>query len=329
MRIRELLAEKKQTELKSIQADRNLFEAAQTLSDNNIGALPVVDEGGVVRGIVSERDLVRSVARLRQNYFSTLVFDVMTTDVVVCRRDDLMDDVYGLMTGKNIRHIPVVENQKLHDILSIRDFEYAYRKLKSQALSDGLTGLHNQHHLLNILDGEFNRYRRFRSPLSVAAVQVDDFSGYGEAHGHDAADNLLTRLTAILIEETRAYDSLGRTADDRFAIVFPNTDPRSALRASERLIRAVRRHAEEAADETDRFSVSIGVAHADHNIRDGMSIMKLADERVDIAAGSGGDGIEAPDSEDTAPMGPSMRASEPGSDFTTRRADAPKWGGTH
>ncbi len=324
MRIRELLAEKKQSDLKTIEASLSLLEAAQMLSTNNIGALPVVDADLVVRGILSERDVVRSVAEFQQGFFGKCVFDVMTTSVVVCHGDDLMDDVYGLMTGKNIRHIPVVENRKLHDMLSIRDFEYAYRKLKSQALSDSLTGLHNQHHLLNVLDGEFNRYRRFRSPLSVAAVHVDEFGDHTDNHGHTAADNLLLRLAGILTEQTRAYDSLGRTGDDRFAIIFPNTDAKSALRACERVLRAVRSHTGDTQEEMDRFSVSIGLAHADHNNRDGMSIMKLADERADVAIASGGDCIEAPASDDT---GPSMRTAEPGE--ATRSTDGTKWGGAH
>lgn len=298
MRIRELLVQKNQTKLTSIQSDLSLLDAARILAENNIGALPVVEDDAKIVGIISERDLVRSFASHPHHCFSKPVSDIMITSVITCRTDDLMDVVYETLSNKKIRHIPVVEDAKLLAMLSIRDFEFAHKRLKSQSLSDDLTGLHNLRHLLTILDGEFNRYRRFRSPLSVAAVKVDQFEQISTSHGHEAGDRLLTNLTRILVDETRAYDSIGRTADDRFAIVYPNTDPKTAMRACDRIMRAVR--AQAGVDGTDRSSISMGLAHANTEICDGMSILKWAGEMVQLATDSGGDCIETTDSEDAA-----------------------------
>lgn len=298
MRIRELLVQKNQTRLTSIQSNLSLLDAARILADNNIGALPVVEEEARIVGIISERDLVRSFANSPHHCFSTPVSDIMITSVITCCTDDLMDDVYETMSSRNIRHIPVVEDARLHAMLSMRDFEFAHKRLKSQSLSDDLTGLHNLRHLLNILDGEFNRYRRFRWPLSVATIKVDQFEQISETAGHEAGDGLMKNLAGILVEETRAYDSIGRTADDRFAIVYPNTDPKTARRACDRIMRAVRAQTSE--DGTDWSSISIGLAFANTEICDGMSILKLAGELVQLAADSGGDCIETTDSEDVA-----------------------------
>lgn len=292
MRIRELLMHKGRNEIKLIGPDQGLLKAAHLLQANNIGALPVVDTDFRLVGIVSERDLVRSMVEFEQAFFEKTVSDVMTDSVVTCRSDDPMDDIYETMIENGIRHVPVVDDEGLHDILSIRDFEFAYRRLKSQALRDSLTGLHNTGHLLNILDGEFNRYRRFQSPLSVASVRVDGFEDINDREGHAAGDALLKELATLLVDQTRAYDSVGRTDEDTFAIVFPNTEPKTAIRTCERILQVVRSHAAEAGPVWG--SVSIGVAYADQEIRDGMSILRIAAERVQRAADAGGDGIDAP-----------------------------------
>lgn len=296
MRIRELLVQKNQTKLTSIQSSLSLLDAARILAENNIGALPVVENDARIVGIISERDLVRAFANSPHHCFNKPVSEIMITAVITCGTDDLMDGVYETMSSKNIRHIPVVEDAKLCAMLSIRDFEFAHKRLKSQSLSDDLTGLHNLHHLLTILDGEFNRYRRFRSALSVAAIKVDRFEEISKSQGPEAGDRLMTKLTGILVDETRAYDSIGRTADDRFAIVYPNTDAKTAIRACDRIMRAVRAQAE--GDVSDWSSISIGLAHANTEICDGMSILKWAGELVQLAADSGGDCIETPGPDD-------------------------------
>jgi diguanylate cyclase (GGDEF)-like protein len=316
MRIRELLVQKSQIELKSIQSDLSLLDAARILCANNIGALPVVGNEDNIVGIISERDLVRSLVKFQDQCLSKSISDIMITSVIVCRPDDLMDDVYEIMSAKNIRHIPVVEDEKLHAMLSIRDFEIAHKRLKSQSLSDSLTGMHNLRHLLNILDGEFNRYRRFRSPLSVATIRIDRFAEISTSKGHVASDDLLKKMSAVFVEQTRAYDSIGRTADDQFAIVFPNTDPKTSMRACDRLLKAVRTHVATSEDSTEWSTISIGIAHADHEICEGMSMLKWAGELAQRATEAGGDCIEAPKADGLTTAG-----SDTGSPSTDRTAN--------
>ncbi|MEX3007323.1 diguanylate cyclase [Hoeflea sp. TYP-13] len=324
MRIRELLVQKVQIELKSVQPNLSLLDAAGILSANNIGALPVVGDADNIIGIISERDLIRSFVEFEGQCMDKLVSDIMTTSVITCRTDDLMDDVYEIMSAKKVRHIPVVENGKLHAMLSIRDFEIAHKRLISQSLSDGLTGLHNHHHFLNVLDGEFNRFRRFRSPLSVATIKVDRIAQIREEKGHAAGDALLKKLAEILVEQTRAYDGIGRTADDRFAIVFPNTDAKTAIRACERIVGAVNAHSKGA----EWSTISIGLAHADHENGDGMSILNKADQFVQAAAAAGGDSIEAPEAhEPEQPDSATSLSAKTG--FGTRNSVKGDWPGAH
>lgn len=292
MRIRELLSEKSQIELKSARSDMDLASAAQILCANNIGALPVIGDQEDLIGIVSERDIVRSIVNCQMEFFSKRVEQVMTRSVVTCGPDDVTDDVYEVLSAKQIRHIPVIENGRLHGMLSIRDFENAHRRLRAQALTDGLTGLHNLRHFLSILDNEFNRYRRFQSPLAVAVIEVIPA---GEFTDHEASDRLLRKLAGLITEQTRTYDSVGRTADHRFGLILPNTDARTANRACERLLWALRTAASGTFGETPNYRVSIGLAFGNKRNCDGRSIMGRADELAKTAAENGGDCIEADD----------------------------------
>ncbi|WP_158284801.1 CBS domain-containing protein [Oricola cellulosilytica] len=279
-----------QPDLKSARSDMELASAAQILCANNIGALPVIGDQGDVIGIVSERDIVRSIVNCRTEFFSKRVDEVMTRSVITCGPDDLTEDVYEVLSVKQIRHIPVVEEGRMYGMLSIRDFENAHRRLRAQALTDSLTGLHNLRHFLGILDNEFNRYRRFQSPLAVATIEVfpsDEFNS------HAASDGLLRKLAGLITEQTRAYDSVGRTGDHRFGLILPNTDARTANRACERLLWALRTSASRVAGDAPDYRVSIGLAFGNRRNCDGRSILERADKLAETAGANGGDCIEA------------------------------------
>jgi len=112
MRIHDLLSELNQTNVKSIHQNKSLLEAAQALCEFNIGALAVVDRDNKIEGIISERDIVRSVVNNKQNFFEKEVKDEMTSSVITCSGDDITDDIYQLIGKKKIRHIPVVKNNE-------------------------------------------------------------------------------------------------------------------------------------------------------------------------------------------------------------------------
>jgi CBS domain-containing protein len=90
------------------------------LAMNNIGAMVVVSTDGVV-GIVSERDVVRKLHEHGVELLRLPVSAIMTTMVATCSPTDTVDHLTALMTTKRVRHIPVVENERLVGIVSIGD----------------------------------------------------------------------------------------------------------------------------------------------------------------------------------------------------------------
>jgi len=98
----------------------SVFEALQSLAAHGVGALAVVDQGRLV-GVVSERDYTRKVALQGRNSRDTTVADIMTREVFTVGPDTGTRACMSLMSQKKIRHLPVMDGQRLLGMISIRD----------------------------------------------------------------------------------------------------------------------------------------------------------------------------------------------------------------
>jgi len=96
-------------------------EIASRLAQRKIGAIVIVGEGGLVSGIISERDLIRVIGQNGAKALQMPVADVMTRDVVTCQESTTVDEVMEIMTRGRFRHLPVVEDGGLVGIVSIGD----------------------------------------------------------------------------------------------------------------------------------------------------------------------------------------------------------------
>ncbi len=104
----------------TISPNASVFEALQFMADKDIGALVVIDEGEVV-GIFSERDYARKIILHGKASKDTPVNAIMTQDVICVRPNQTVNKCMALMTEKRIRHLPVLENDRLIGVVSIGD----------------------------------------------------------------------------------------------------------------------------------------------------------------------------------------------------------------
>jgi CBS domain-containing protein len=116
--VRELL--NTQDPLWSLSPTDSVFDALQTLSDHDVGALVVLEQGKLV-GILSERDYTRKIALVGKSSKETLVRDIMTAKVLTVDAHTRAEDCMALMSQKKIRHLPVVDGDKVLGMISIRD----------------------------------------------------------------------------------------------------------------------------------------------------------------------------------------------------------------
>jgi CBS domain-containing protein len=104
----------------SIEYDASIKDALSLLAQKDVGALPVVKNGQLV-GIFSERDYARKMAQLEQCTLTEPVSEIMTSKVLVVNSSNSVDECMSLMTDKHIRHLPVLQGDKLIGIISIGD----------------------------------------------------------------------------------------------------------------------------------------------------------------------------------------------------------------
>jgi CBS domain-containing protein len=105
----------------TIEPSRTLADAARALTEKKIGAVIVGGPGEVVLGILSERDIVRAVARGGASALDHPISQHMTGKVVTCTRQTTINELMDEMTQRKFRHMPVVENGRLCGIISIGD----------------------------------------------------------------------------------------------------------------------------------------------------------------------------------------------------------------
>ena len=125
-----------------VEPDTITIEALRLMAEKNIGAVMVV-ENNLLVGIFSERDYARKIVLQGKSSVSTSVAEVMTTDMVTVHGNTPITDCMQLMTDKHIRHLPVVDNDKIMGMVSIGDIVSRIireQKFTIQQLENYITG---------------------------------------------------------------------------------------------------------------------------------------------------------------------------------------------
>ena len=107
-------------EVWSVAPDTTVYDALKLMAEKNIGAVLVMETGKVV-GILSERDYARKIILLGRTSADTTAKEIMTSRVMCVRPQETAEQCMALMTEKKIRHLPVLEDDRLVGIISIGD----------------------------------------------------------------------------------------------------------------------------------------------------------------------------------------------------------------
>jgi len=116
---RDLLREKG-TQVYATSPEASVYDALQQMADKNIGAL-IVFEGDRLVGLISERDYARKIVLKNKFSRETAVTEIMSRDVVTVAPDKNLEECMEVITARRVRHLPVVEDDRLLGIISIGD----------------------------------------------------------------------------------------------------------------------------------------------------------------------------------------------------------------
>jgi CBS domain-containing protein len=115
------LLKTKGAEVFTVSPDETLQSIAALLHTRRVGAFIVTDKLGRVAGVISERDIIRAIATSGASSLMLPVSEFMTRDVIFARLGETLDVLLERMTDRRIRHLPVMDEQKLAGIVSIGD----------------------------------------------------------------------------------------------------------------------------------------------------------------------------------------------------------------
>ena len=157
------------------------------------------------------------------------------------------------------RVLRLVATQASQAIDNARQFS----EVQKTAYTDALTGLHNARFLREFLEREVNRASRDHSSIAVLNIDLDKFKPINDRYGHAMGDQILRDVAEILNTHVRNYDLAARYAGDEFVIVLSRANRITAEVVSEKLKRAVERHALKLIDKDLEFphlGISVGLA---------------------------------------------------------------------
>jgi len=154
-----------------------------------------------------------------------------------------------------------------------------YQEKLDLSVTDELTGLANRRLLGPRLELEWNRARRFETPLSVLMIDIDHFKKYNDRNGHLLGDNVLKKVADILKSTTRRVDTVARFGGEEFVILLPGQDGKTAFNIAEKLRQSVARHkfTREETQPGGKVTISVGVACFPRDADDPHELLERSD----------------------------------------------------
>jgi CBS domain-containing protein len=105
----------------SVDSAQSVGDVVSVLAKSAIGAVAVVDDGAHIEGIISERDILKALDSSGADIMEWKAKDLMSSDVVTCESETTIADVVTMMNEFGVRHVPVVSDDRLEGMLSMRD----------------------------------------------------------------------------------------------------------------------------------------------------------------------------------------------------------------
>ncbi len=187
-------------------------------------------------------------------------------------------DVLELRRGvAELEYLVLQQDARVEELEEARrGLEDSERNLRTQSMTDHLTGIGNRRALESRLKDELSRIQRNGGALSVAMIDLDHFKDFNDDFGHMEGDHALVSVASLLESGLRAQDYLARFGGEEFVVVLPGTRIRGAMVMAERFRRTVQR----ASWAKRPLTISVGVACTEDGAIESGDLLRQADEAL-------------------------------------------------
>lgn len=192
-----------------------------------------------------------------------------------------IDDLQLLSAFANQAAI-AIQNAQLH------------QEVKQQAITDGLTGLHNFRYIKGRLEEEIKRAQRFKRPLALIMVDVDDFKKFNDTYGHPEGNKALKSLANILSFNIREVDIVARYGGEEFIIILPEANREEVEKIAERIRSEVEKFnfADEKNHSKRKITISLGITSCFQENITPQGLVQKVDQALYQAKGKGRNRVE-------------------------------------
>ncbi|ABM04442.1 diguanylate cyclase [Psychromonas ingrahamii 37] len=162
-------------------------------------------------------------------------------------------------------------------------------ELEKESSTDPLTGVYNRRHMEKCLQEEIAKAQRYKFDLSLLLIDLDNFKLINDQHGHQVGDQVLTDISALVLQELRSFDVMARYGGEEFLVIAPNTGPGYAHILAERLRKRIEMHHFFVGSKAlkIKLTISIGVSSYGGSITTQESLVLRADNNLYLAKGQG------------------------------------------
>jgi diguanylate cyclase (GGDEF)-like protein len=230
--------------------------------------------------ITSHASLDNAVATLKAGAFESIFKPFQDLDLITEVVNRGMDRIDMLRQNRKL-----VENLEQNN----KSIERDNKKLKELVIRDGLTGLFNYRHFMEILDREVARAVRYERSFCLLMLDVDHFKNYNDTHGHPAGDEVLKTLADIVTTRLRAVDFSARYGGEEFVVLLPETDLAGAGTVADDIRVQVENYPFEGRETQPlgNVTISLGVAELLDWSEEPASLLKRADDALYRAKSEG------------------------------------------
>lgn len=235
---------------------------------------------------LSGHELLIKVRQSEDAHLQNMPVIVMTTTVANADRNLAFRNGANDFIAKPIDEMELRARVNVHHKLAqtIRELEASRRALAEQATTDPLTRLKNRRAFFENGAKHLAVVRRYGTDFSIIVADLDYFKRINDGFGHQAGDEALIAVARILLQMTRAEDTVARVGGEEFALLLPDTNRLGAAVLAERIRSAVEGERFRFAEQVVQLTLSIGVASYAAERADTVDqLLNIADQRLYLA----------------------------------------------